>query len=88
MFDLFQYGKAAIHYAAKGGHLEIIALLIKNGADGNVKEICVRKISQMFCHNSIFFLNDVRLERKVNMAWIIYDTYSQVFEQPLQIVGS
>ena len=44
MFDLFQFEKAAIHYAAEGGHLEIIALLIKNEADANVKEPLVRKI--------------------------------------------
>ena len=55
MFDLFQYGKAAIHYAAEGGHLEIIALLIKNGADANVKDERVKKIRQMFCCNSISF---------------------------------
>ena len=55
MFDLFQYGKAAIHYAAERGHLEIIALLIKNGADANIKEARVRKISQMFCHDSNSF---------------------------------
>ena len=55
MFDLFQHGKAAIHYAAEGGHLEIIALLIKNGVDANVKDAWVRKISQMFCHNSNYF---------------------------------
>ena len=55
MFDLFQYGKAAIHYAAEGGRLEIITLLIKNGADANVKDAVVRKISQMFCLNSNSF---------------------------------
>ena len=55
MFDLFQRGKAAIHYAAEDGHLEIIELLIKNGADANVKDARVRKISQMFCHNSNSF---------------------------------
>ena len=47
MFDLFQYGRAAIHYAAKGGHLEIIALLIENGADSNVKDAWVRKIRKL-----------------------------------------
>ena len=28
------------------------------------------------------------LERKVNMAWIIYDIYGQVFEKPLQMMDS
>ena len=28
------------------------------------------------------------LGRKVNMAWIIYDIYGQVFEKPLQMVDS
>ena len=46
MFDLFQYGRAAIHYATEGGHLEIIALLIKNGADANVKDAWVRKLAK------------------------------------------
>ena len=55
MFDLFQYGKVAIHYAAEGGHVETIALLIKNGVDANVKDALVRKISRMFCHNSNSF---------------------------------
>ena len=55
MFDLFQYVRAAIHYAAEGGHLEIIALLIENGADFNAKDAWVRKISQIFCHNSNSF---------------------------------
>ena len=28
------------------------------------------------------------LERKVNIAWIIYDIYGQVFEKPLQMVDA
>ena len=55
MFDLFQYGRAAIHYAAEGGHLEIIALLIENGAVPNIKTTRVRKISQILCYNSNSF---------------------------------
>ena len=42
MFDLPQYGKAAIHYAAKGGHQKIIRLLIENSVDPNVKTTEVR----------------------------------------------
>ena len=41
----FQYRTAAIHYAAEGGHLNIIQYLLENGVDPNVKTTEVRKIS-------------------------------------------
>ena len=49
LFDLFQYGRAAIHFAAEGGHLNIIQYLLVNGVDPNVKTTEVRKISQISC---------------------------------------
>ena len=52
MFDIFQTGRAAIHYAAIGGHLNIVKFLIENGADPNIKNTEVRKISQIFCLDS------------------------------------
>ena len=45
MFDIFQTGRAAIHYAVDGGHLNIVKFLIENGADPNIKTTEVRKIS-------------------------------------------
>ena len=47
LFDLFQYGKAAIHYAAQGGNLDVTQCLLENGADVNLRDV-VRKISQTF----------------------------------------
>ena len=46
MFDIFQTGRAAIHCAADGGHLNIIKFLIENGADPNIKTTLVRKLAK------------------------------------------
>ena len=43
--DFFQYVKAAIHYAAEGGHLNRIQYLLENAVDRNVRITEVRKIS-------------------------------------------
>ena len=51
LFDLFQYGKAAIHYAAQYGNLDVTQCLLENGADLNLRD-GVRKISQTFCLDS------------------------------------
>ena len=80
MFDLFQGGKAAIHYAAEGGHLNIIKFLIENGVDPSVKSTEVRIIDQTFCltfNFLIMYFWNVNIARNVNMAPIIYDNLLQ-----------
>ena len=51
LFDLFQYGKAAIHYAAKFGHQDVTQCLLANGADLSLRDM-VKKISKTFCLDS------------------------------------
>ena len=63
LFDLFQFGEAAIHFAAKGGHLNIIQYLLVNGVDPNVKVTMVRKNSQssrLYSNSLIMYFCNVR----------------------------
>ena len=63
LFDLFQFEEAAIHFAAKDGHLNIIQYLLVNGVDPNVKDTMVRKNSQssrLYSNSLLMYFCNVR----------------------------